>query len=351
MKSYNHLWEEFISDENIKLAIHNSSKGKRKRRETKEYLTESDEIIERVRNYAEHFHNKPHVPKVIYDGIERKKRTIIVPSYEEQIIHHMIVNVLKPIFMHGMYEHSYASIPDRGVHKGKKTIQKWIKHDDGKCKYCLKMDVRKYFDNINHDILKEKLRKKIHDDRFLSVLETVIDATDHGLPLGFYTSQWFANWYLQDFDHYVKERLMIAHYVRYMDDMVLFSPNKWYLHHAKDSISQYLAAIGLEVKDNWQIFRFSYKQGDTEGGRFLDFMGFRFYRTRITLRWNILKKALRKARRINIRGITIHSARQMLSYLGWFSATNTYGIYERRIKPYICFRQLRRKVALCDTKM
>lgn len=351
MKSYNHLWEQFISEENIKLAIRNSSRGKRNRREIKEYLSESDNIIERVRNYAENFRNKSHTPKIIYDGIERKKRTIIVPSYEEQIIHHMMVNVLKPIFMKGMYERTYASIPNRGVHKGKAAIQKWIKHDGKKCKYCLKMDVRKYFDNISHDVLKEKLRKKIHDERFLSVLNTIIDVTDRGLPLGFYTSQWLANWYLQDFDHYVKEELAIPHYVRYMDDMVLFSSSKRYLHRAKDAISQYLATIGLEIKKNWQIFRFSYKRGKQDGGRFLDFMGFRFYRTRITMRRSILKKALRKARRIKQRGLTTHSARQMLSYIGWFNATDTYGIFERRIKPNVNIRKLRRKVSICDTRM
>lgn len=351
MKSYNHLWKQFISEENIKLAIRNSSRGKRNRREIKEYLSESNDIIERVRNYAENFHNKPHQPKIIYDGIERKKRTIIVPSYEEQIIHHMAVNVLKPIFMKGMYEHTYASIPNRGVHKGKKAVQKWIKHDDRKCKYCLKMDVRKYFDNIDHGVLKGKLRKKIHDERFLSVLETIIDVTDHGLPLGFYTSQWLANWYLQDFDHYVKEKLEVPHYVRYMDDIVMFASNKRFLHHAKDAIAQYLATIGLQIKDNWQIFRFSYKRGDKDGGRFLDFMGFRFYRTRITMRWHILKKALRKARRMKKHGVTIHSARQMLSYTGWFNATDTYGIFERQIKPNINIRKLRHKVSICDTPM
>ena len=351
MKSYNHLWEQFISEENIKLAIRNSSRGKRNRREIKEYLSESNDIIERVRNYAEHFHNKPHQPKIIYDGIERKKRTIIVPSYEEQIIHHMAVNVLKPIFMKGMYEHTYASIPNRGVHKGKKTIQKWIKRDGKKCKYCLKMDVRKYFDNIDHNVLKEKLRKKIHDERFLSILETIIDVTDHGLPLGFYTSQWLANWYLQDFDHYVKEKLEVPHYVRYMDDIVMFASNKRFLHRTKNTIAQYLATIGLQVKDNWQVFRFSYKRGDKDGGRFLDFMGFRFYRTRITMRWHILKKALRKARRIKKHGVTIHSARQMLSYIGWFNATDTYSIFERQIKPNVNIRKLRCKVSICDTPM
>lgn len=156
IKSYNHLWEKFISDENIKLAIQNSSKGKRKRKLIKGIYENPDEWIEKIRKYAENFYNCKHTPIEIYDGIVRKKRTIIVPKYKEQIIHHMMVNVLIPIFEHGMYEHSYGSIPNRGGHKGKKQIEKWIKHDEKNVKYCLKMDIRKFFDSIPHDILRRK---------------------------------------------------------------------------------------------------------------------------------------------------------------------------------------------------
>ena len=121
MKSYNHLWEQFISDENIELAINNASKGKRERKSVKKRL-ENPRFRAEIKYYANHFKNRKHEPKQIYDGIQRKKRTIIVPSFDEQVIHHMVVNILKPIFYHGMYEHSYGSLPRRGGTKGKKTI-------------------------------------------------------------------------------------------------------------------------------------------------------------------------------------------------------------------------------------
>ena len=110
-----------------------------------------------------------------------------------------------------MYEHSYASLPGRGAHKGKRVIEKWIRTDAKNCKYVLKMDIRHFFDTVPHDKLKAKLRKTIHDEKMLDLLFRIIDVTDIGIPLGFYTSQWLSNWYLQGLDHYIKERLGAVH--------------------------------------------------------------------------------------------------------------------------------------------
>lgn len=349
MKSYNHLYEIFISDENIRKAIASSSKGKRDRKDVLPYLT-GKQGVERTKLYAEHFRNRDHRPVTIYDGISRKKRTIIVPKYDEQIIHHMVVNAVMPIFTKGMYEHSYASIPKRGSHNAKKVIERWIQNSPKDCKYCCQMDIKKFFDSIDHTMLKDKLRRVIHDERFIAVLFEIIDATDKGLPLGFYTSQWLSNWLLQDLDHYIKEELHAKKYVRYMDDMVIFGANKRKLHRAREKIAEYLQAhYGLEMKENWQVFRFSYKRGGDDKGRPLDFMGFRFYRTRTTLRRSIMLRITRKARRLHKRAkITILDARQMLSYLGWIKATDTYKMYLNRIKPFVNFQSLKRKVVRYD---
>ena len=352
MRSYNHLWETFISDENIALSIHNASLGKRKRKRIKKYLNNL-EFPQYIKNYANNFHNYKHTPQEIYDGISRKKRTIIVPKFDEQVIHHMIVNTLIPMFTKGMYEHSYGSIPFRGGHKGAKTICKWISSGDKHCKYCLKMDIRKYFDSIPHDILIAKLHRKIRDKRFMAVLEEVIGVIDKGIPLGFYLSQWLANWYLQDLDHYIKEKLGVKYYIRYMDDMVIFGSNKHVLHAMREAIAEYLEdELGLKMKDNWQVFLFHYiKKNGKEVGRFLDFMGFRFYRNRITMRKSIMLKATRKARRIYKRHkMTIHDVRCMLSYLGWVNATNTYQMYLAWIKPYINIQKCKRIVSRYDKK-
>ena len=345
MKSYNHLWEQFISEDNVLIAINNSSQGKRDRRYVRPIYENPKHHTPWIIPYACNFHNSEHIPKEIYDGITRKKRQIIVPEYKEQIVHHMCVNVLIPIFTHGMYEHSYASIPDRGAHKAKKFIERWIRQDYKHTKYYLKMDIRKFFDSIPHEILERKLRKIIHDERFLGVLHEIISVTDHGLPLGFYTSQWIANWYLQDLDHYIKEVLGAEYYVRYMDDMVIMSGNKRKLHKFRKAIAEYLKReLGLELKDNWQVSRI------TECNC-IDFMGFRFFRNRTTLRKSIFLKAKHKARRIAKKDkTTVYDARQMISYLGWFDATDTYWAFQQHVSAFVNVRQLKRKVASYDRR-
>ena len=349
MKSYNHLYEQYLSDENYYTAVRNATKHKggrkKKYRRAQFYRDHVEQMKPYIMSYAKHFTNAEHEPKLIYDGIRRKQRRIIVPSMQEQIIHHMIVNVLKPIFMHGMYEHSYGSIPERGSHLAKKRIEKWIRKGGRNCKYCLKMDIRKYFDSIPHDILKEKLADLIHDRKFLNILYEIVNAVPdgRGIPIGFYTSQWLANWYLTELDHYIKQNLHAVYYIRYMDDMVIFGPNKRELHEIRNEVEDYLhGVLGLELKDNWQIFLFDYvKKNGFHIGRDLDFMGFRFYRNRTVLRKQLLFRMTRKAKKIYRKGkLTIYDCRQMLSYIGWLDATDSYDIYEKRIKPYLSFRRL-----------
>lgn len=353
MKSYNHLWEEFVSYRNIALAVKNASKSKKNRKSVKKWLNDRN-LIPKIRRYAENFHNAKHTPKQIYDGIQRKKRTIIVPTFLEQVIHHMAVNVLKPIFMRGMYEHSYGSIPNRGGHKGMKRIEKWIKHGGKECKYCLKMDIRKYFESIPHDIYLAKLRKLIHDKRFMGILEelTSVIPNEKGIPLGFYLSQWTANWYLQDLDHYIKEQLRARYYIRYMDDMVIFGSNKRKLHKIRIAVKDYLRdRLGLEMKSNWQVFLFDYTKNGKSRGRPLDFMGFKFYRNRIILRKSIMIKATRKAKRIHKADKpSVYTIRQVMAYLGWIDATDTYRMYENHIKPYVNIQQCKRRISAFDRR-
>ena len=343
MKSYNHLWEQFISDDNINIATQNALKGKRHRASVKKYI-ENPNLHNEIKIYAECFKNAKHNPKQIYDGIQRKKRTIIVPTFKEQIIHHMAVNVLKPIFQKSMYFHSYGSLPNKGGHKGARYIRKWIDNDTDNCRYCLKMDIKKYFENIPHEILKERLESLIHDKRFLAVLFEIIDVCETGIPLGFYTSQWVANWYLTELDHYITESLGARHYIRYMDDMIVFSNDKDDLHRIRQMISVYLQReLGLEMKENWAIFPIS--------KRALDFMRFRFYPDRTTLRKSIMIKASRKARRLWKKDKpTIYDVRQMLSYNGWLLSTSTYKLYIDHIKPYVDFGKLKKRISNYDRR-
>ena len=105
------------------------------------------------------------------------------PRYNyEQVIHHIVVSACYDIFMKGMYEFSCGSVPNRGAHYGKKYIERWIQRDKKNCKYVLKMDIRHFFESVDHDVLKAWLKKKIRDERMLYILELIIDGSEVGLP-------------------------------------------------------------------------------------------------------------------------------------------------------------------------
>lgn len=351
MKSYKHLYELCISEENRRLAIRKAKRTKRVRKMIKRRNLSDEMLIDLALKWINNYENAPHTPVKIHDGTKNKERTIIVPTLEELIVQHCVVMALDEVFWRGMYKHSYASLPGRGAHKAKKRIEKWMRSDKKNTKYALKMDIHHFFDTIPHDILKAKLARKIHDEEMLELLYKIIDVTEVGIPLGFYTSQWFSNWYLQELDHYIKEQLHAVYYVRYMDDMVIFGSNKKVLHQTRAAIADYLEAeCGLKLKGDWQVFRLSYIAGGRDRGRPLDFMGFVFYRNRTVLRETIMLKATRKARKIHKKPYygdkpTVHDYRQMMSYLGWIDATNTYLMYLRHIKPYINFQKMKRYIS------
>lgn len=352
MKSYNHLFEELISRKNILRAIFNSSKRKRKRKDVSYILEHQDETVLKVQNlFKNGFPPQIHKATEIYDKSGHKTRHIVKPyyckNYEgrevfEQIVHHAVIQVLQPIFMHGMYEFSCGSIPGRGGHYGKKYLEKYIRENPGtKIKYCCKFDIRHFYESINTEILKNKFRKVIHDEKMLNILFSIIDSneviykneiTKKGLLIGFYPSQWFANWFLQDFDHYVKEVLKIKCYVRYVDDIVILSPNKRDLRRQFEQIREYLAGIDLQIKDNYQIFKFVYEKNGKTYGRPIDFMGFKFYRNRTTLRKSIVNSSTKKARKVcKKEKITHYDASQILSYTGWYKCTDTYKFFQTNI--------------------
>ena len=177
MKSYNHLYEDCLVEHNRQEAIKMARKSKRIRKIIKKRHLSDAALLDLSYEWVTQFQNAFHTPIEIYDGISRKVRHIIVPTLEELIVQHCVVNALRPIFTKGMYLHTYASIPGRGPHKAKKFIEKWLRDDPKNTKYVLKMDIRHFFDEVPHDILKSKLAKVIHDEKMLSYLGYV-DCTD-----------------------------------------------------------------------------------------------------------------------------------------------------------------------------
>ena len=361
MKSVKNVYGKIIEYDNIKKAFYEAAKNKTERRDVKKIIENIDYHVKKVQEMlintapddtlvpdrSKAFVPIKHNQVLINENSSKKVRKIAKPVYRyEQVIQHAIMQVISPIMTSGMYEFSCGSIPNRGAHYGKKYIEKWIKNDPKNVKYIAKMDIRHFYESIDQVILKKWLWKKIKDRRTIYLLFIIIDSCDQGLPLGYYTSQWFANFLLQPLDHYIKEKLHVKHYIRYLDDMVIFGSNKKQLHAARAEIERLLnGSYHLQMKGNWQVFRFDYisKKDGKRKGRPLDFMGFQFYRDKTIIRRSIMLRATRKAARVGKKEKkTWYDASGILSYMGWIDHTDAYAMYCKYIKSKVNVQEMKR---------
>lgn len=231
-----------------------------------------------------------------------------------------------------MYRYSCCNVKGRGCLYASNYVRYALK-DVKNTKYCLKIDIKSYFASIDHDILKNKLRHRIKDKDVIWLCDTIIDSYKDGLPLGNYSSQWFANFFLENIDRYIKQELKIPYYVRYMDDMVLFSGNKRALHKARIKLFHKLNQDGLQVKGNWQVFLVAYNHKGKLRGRFVDFVGFKHYRGFTTIRKGIYKRLRRNVLRFKP---TLKRARSLISYNGYvIYSDNSLHIKEFKKARYI----------------
>jgi retron-type reverse transcriptase len=174
-----------------------------------------------------------------------KERQICAAAFREQVLHHALMNVCHGHFEQAQIFDSYASRPGKGVHAA-------LKRAAGFCRsfaWFLKLDLRKFFESIRHDTLKAQLRRLFKDEMLLFIFDKIIDSytpdplkgeAGAGVPIGNLTSQYFANHYLASLDHFIKERLQSPAYVRYMDDLVLWSNDKAWLKNARHAILDFV---------------------------------------------------------------------------------------------------------------
>lgn len=248
------------------------------------------------------------------------------------------MQIIEPHIAKGMYEYSCGSVPKRGIHYAQKRVKRWIERDRKHTKYILQIDITKFYPSISHDVLKQMLRRKFKDKSLLWLMDSIIDSVECGLPIGNYTSQWLANFYLQELDHMIKEKLKIKYYARYMDDCIMFGNNKKKLHKARKEIQLYLETIGLNIKGNWQVYRLDKRP--------LDFLGFKFYRTHVTMRKRNSLRIKRRAKKIYKKGrLNFKDSAAMLSYLGWLQHSNSYNYYLKNIKPYVNIKDMKEVVS------
>lgn len=330
MKRIGYIYEKIIDLKNLELAIVKACEHKKKNKFIVNLLNNKSFYAQEIRTLILKGEFHPLIIKRKRVKETTKVRDIAVPKfYPDQIIHWAVCLQLNQIFMKGMYKYNCGSIPNRGGVYAKKYIEKCYSLLKEKKSYTLKLDIKKYFYNISHEKIEELFREKIKDKKVLEILHRIIDCGEDGLPIGFYTSQWFANFYLHKLDNFIKQTLQIKYYVRYVDDMVLIDTNKRKLHKAVIEIQKYLDDNNyyVKLKDNWQLWKtFS---------RPLDFLGFRFYKNYTLLRKGILKKLKRQVMRVGKeKTLRICRARALTSYMGWLKQTSvSRSFYVKHIKP------------------
>lgn len=319
----------------IRAAIREGTKGKKKRWDVREVLGDEDGYVEKAYTMLINHAYVPTPPqaKQIYDRTCMKQRTIqIVPFFPDGLMHQLCVMAMQDVLMRGMYRWSCASIPGRGNKCAINYVRRALDKDRKGTKHCLKMDIKQFYPSVSPRRLIWALARKVKDKLFLkTVYDIIVSNPDGGLAIGFYINQWLANFFLEPLDHFICTLPGVKYYVRNMDDMVLLGPNKKKLHRARAAIESFLwVHLGLQLKENWQVFPVK--------SRGIDFVGYRFWHTHTTMRRRNFLRFARQCRRVakmirEHRPIPFRTASGLLSRAGQLKHCNSLGIRQRYFDP------------------
>lgn len=342
MKTYNDLYDQIVSFENLILAARKARAGKRFRSATTAFDAEFEKNIIALKCELQNETYECGPYREFYVQ-EAKKRFICAAPYRDRVVHHALCNIIEPIFDRTFVFDSYACRTGKGTHKAVERFSSFLRNPQNQ--YVLKCDIKKYFQSIDHDVLLDGIRKKIACRKTLSLIRKIIDSANtlrhketaleyfkddnlftclqraKGIPIGNLTSQFFANVYLNDFDHYLKEDLHCRYYIRYVDDFVICHKSKEHLHAIKKVIVDYLDGYRLHIhEDKSQVIRAS--QG-------IDFLGFRVFPThRLVRKSNVIryKRKLRlMQKQYETEFIELGEARQrIMSWLGHVKWANSF---------------------------
>ena len=333
MKRHGNIYAKIYSMENLKEAHRNARKDKLFYKEVKMVDSDPDHYLGLIHRMLKDktYKVSEYTISVINDkGKERELAKL--PYFPDRIIQWAIMLQIEPIFMEVFCDHTCASIENRGISHAQKLLNKYLK-DEKNTQFCLKMDISKFYPNVDHDILKELLKRKFKDTDLLNLLFQIIDSSPHekGVPIGSYLSQYLANFYLAYFDHWIKEVLGVKYVVRYMDDIIILHESSEFLHKVKNMMDDYLEHnLKLKIKDNWQIFPVE--------SRGIDFVGFRKFHNFTLLRKKTAKRFKRRMVRIwkKTKGGNLMNYSEWCSvnsYRGWLNLCDGFRLYTKYILP------------------
>lgn len=285
MKRIGNIYSQIYGIENLHLADQKARKGKAWQYGVQVHDRNRDANILALHEMLK---NKTYATSEYktFKIFEKKERIISsLPFFPDRIAHHAVMNIMEPIFVSTFTSDTYSCIKGRGIHHADRHLKKALRKYVDATQYCLKIDIKKFYPSIDHDILKMLLRRKLKDQDLLWLLDGIIDSAP-GVPIGNYLSQYLANFYLSYFDHWIKEVKSVKHYFRYADDMVILARTKKELHELLADIRAYMHdLLKLTVKHNYQIFPV-----DARG---IDVLGYVYFHTHTFLRNDIKKEFIR----------------------------------------------------------
>ena len=407
MQGTGNLFSKIYAIDNLRLAYKNAKKGKGWYKEVKEIEKDLDRYLNELReSLINHtYHTSPYE---IFTRVEGQKEREIykLPFYPDRVCQWAILQVIEPFILKNLTRDTYSALPKRGAmpiikalrgyervikKDGKVVRKKWIPSilvsDPENTAYCLKLDIRKYYPTIVHDVLKVKFRELFKDEELIWLLDEIIDsistcpATEEntetlqrlgvcvnvvvdddgrefidgvGIPIGNYVSQYDGNFNLSALDHWLKEEKGIKYYFRYMDDMVILSGSKEELHKLKREIDDFLAQnLKQVVKHNWQVF--------PSKVRGIDFVGYRFFGEYTLLRKSTCKTFKKKMlaiskKRENNMSPTYSEWCSFNSYMGWLKHCDSYRLFQKYVQPNVEYmhnyylKEVKGNAEICKSK-
>ncbi|MFA5714532.1 MAG: reverse transcriptase/maturase family protein [Candidatus Paceibacterota bacterium] len=290
MKAFNNLFPQVCFFNNIHLAYLKARKNKRYKKDILMFsLNLEDNLLEIKRELEDGTYKHGAYREFIVE--DSKKRLLKAPIFKDRVVHHALCNIIETIFEKTFIFDSYACRKNKGTHRAIKRLNYFLKNN--KDLYCLKCDVSKYFDSVNHVILLSLIKKKIKDKRIIWLIEEILTSSfskkeGTGIPIGNLTSQLFANIYLSRLDYFAKNLLREKMYLRYMDDFLFLGGKHRMRVVAKKSSHFLFKELKLEINSKKSNV-FPAKKG-------IDFLGYVVFEHHILLRKSTVKRFLKKSR-------------------------------------------------------
>ncbi|MFC2171664.1 reverse transcriptase domain-containing protein [Acidobacteriota bacterium] len=351
MKRAKNLFAHVVSFDNLWKASRKARRRKRMRASTASFEFNLEEELLRLHGELTEGQWRPG-PYRQFFIYEPKRRLISAAPYRDRVVHHAMMNVLEPIFDRGFIHDTYACRKGKGTHVALRRAEAFIRASA----YVLQCDIVRFFPSIDHEILYERIARKIGDPKVLRLCRLIIDSAVEsastfeylpgdnlfspvsrraGLPIGNLTSQVWANVYLDALDHHIKESVGVKRYIRYCDDLVCFGNDRKHLWDIRRSINEYAGRLKLRLHDDRPAV-FPARSG-------LTFLGFRISQERTRLKRETVQRFRRRlkkrrqeyeARQISFRQLHC-SVQSMIAHVKWSSS---FGLRKRLLEPIVFSR-------------